>query len=155
MAGSFCGPETETVVMLRRDNSHFETGFLEGAHPLFAIQFRRIENVRVFCAVAPLTTGESIHTEVQESGQFHLLPLQLLGSGNQARGHVEFLFDSGIGGESDVLFIKSLLRLQTGTYNPAQAPDTEAVHRDRKVPSPRLPAQHPNARSQLLRVATD
>jgi len=81
---------------------------------LFAIQGRGVEDIRAFGSVAPLTTGESIHTEVQESSQFHLLPLQLLGSGNEAGGHVELLGGGGGGGESNVLFIISLLRVQSG-----------------------------------------
>ena len=114
VAGGLCGPEAEAVVMLRGDEGHLETGVLEGTHPLFAIQGRGVEDIRVFSSIAPLTTGESIHTKVQESSQLHRLPLQLLGSGNETGGHVELLGGGGGGGESNVLFIISLLRVQSG-----------------------------------------
>ena len=84
MTGRFGRPETEAIVMFGGDDGHLETGFFKSPHPLFAVQRGRIKDGRIFSTISPLSSGESIYTEMQESGQFHTLPLQLLGSGYKA-----------------------------------------------------------------------
>ena len=75
------------------NQDHFETTFLQSLYPLFAIEFRRIEKYRTVLPVTPLITGKGVDTEVLESCEFQLLPLQLLWSRKQKRHHIVFCLD--------------------------------------------------------------
>ena len=73
-----CGrPQTESVVMLGCKNYQFEAGLTQSLDPLVGIEVNRIENFRRFRAIAPLTVGEGIHSEMKEGRQLEFLPLQL------------------------------------------------------------------------------
>ena len=74
MLGSLGGPQTETVVVLCRDDDKFKTAILQGFHPLVGIKFLWIENCRVFTAIAPFTSGKGVDTEVQERRHLKFLP---------------------------------------------------------------------------------
>ena len=108
---SFSLPQTETIVMLGGDQCHLETTIFQSFHPLFAIEFRRVEDFRTVCTVSPFVAGKRIHAEVQKGSEFHLLPFQLLRCRNQAWYHINLLFRSCIDREGYMLFVEFLLRL--------------------------------------------
>ena len=70
-------PETEAVVMLRREDQRAEAGGLRRACPLSRVEPSRIEDGRVFLAVPPFTVGEGVHPEMEEHRQLVALPGQL------------------------------------------------------------------------------
>lgn len=92
MSGGSGGPKAEPIVVLGRKDNHLEAGRLEFAHPLLGIQLRRFKEGGRFLTVAPLSVGKGIDAKVEESRQFHPLPLQLLRGGHKAGGHIYLLF---------------------------------------------------------------
>ena len=84
MPGSFRRPQAKAVVMFGCDNCHFKASILECTYPLLTVQFGRVKESGIFRTVPPFTPRKGVYTKMQESGELHLLPLQLLWSRNQA-----------------------------------------------------------------------
>ena len=78
MKGGLGRPEAESIVVFCRQDRHFESGLAEGSDPLFGIKVRRSEQGWTFLAVTPLASGEGVHSEMEESGHFQILPIKLL-----------------------------------------------------------------------------
>ena len=70
-------PEAETVMMLGSDYDTLHAGSLCGSSPLTAIQCCRVEDIRYLRTIAPLCTGKSVRSEVDEHIVLHLLPFNL------------------------------------------------------------------------------
>ena len=71
-------PQTETVVVLRRDDYALESGRPRHGRPLPAVQLRGIEDVFRLRPVPPFGTRKRVGTEVAEQVHFHLLPGDLV-----------------------------------------------------------------------------
>ena len=82
MKGGLGRPEAESVVVFCRQDRHFESGLAEGSDPLLGIKVRRSEQGWTFLAVTPLASGEGVHSEMEESGHFQILPIKLLLGGD-------------------------------------------------------------------------
>ncbi len=85
-------------------NEHVESCFLKDRHPLFGIKVCRLKNRRVFGAVTPFPSCKSIHPEMNESGEFELLPSILLRGGSQIGGELYFLLGRDFLGEDNFFF---------------------------------------------------
>ena len=57
MFGGGRRPKAESIVVFRRQKHHFKSGIFKAAHPLFGIQFRRVEKCRIFFSVSPFVPG--------------------------------------------------------------------------------------------------
>ena len=108
-------PQAETVVMFGGNNRHLESRLLQGTHPLLAVQLRGLEEGRFLLAAPPLVSGKGVDAEMQETGELHLLPLQLLRSGHQPRRHLQFLFH-GCPGRESYMFLIILFRLGSPSH---------------------------------------
>ena len=86
MLGIGTGPQAETVVVLGRQNQHFEARILQRGYPLCRIKIRGIEQGRVLCAISPFLAGKGIHAKVRKSREFKLLPGNLVGCGYGIHG---------------------------------------------------------------------
>lgn len=80
MIGRFGGPKAEAVVVLGRQDHAFAAGLLQYLCDGVGIEVRRIEDTRIFVAVAPFLIGEGVDGEVQEVTELEFAP------GNLARG---------------------------------------------------------------------
>ena len=71
------GPQTEAIVMLGREDDHFHPGVFARLDPLAHVELGRVEDRRVFRALAPLFVREGVHRVVDERDEFQLLPGKL------------------------------------------------------------------------------
>ena len=88
------GPQAEPVVVFADQNDHLAAAIPDGADPLVRIERRRVENGRVFLAVAPLDAAKRVGAEVDEERPLQPHPGRLIGAG-QDLGRL--LGDHGIG----------------------------------------------------------
>src|ERR1039458_3792414 len=75
------GPEAEPVVVLGHEDHVLDSGGLQGLHPLFGIELRRVEYFRIGGAVTPFAVEEGVWTEVDDGSHFKVLPFDLLRRG--------------------------------------------------------------------------
>ncbi len=61
------------------------TGCFRGKYPLRGIEVRRVKDLGIDGAVAPLPVGESVEAEMDGDANFQVLPFGLLGSGFDLR----------------------------------------------------------------------
>lgn len=96
------GPRAEAVVVLGRIDHALHAAFLEGFHDLGGIEVRGVENLRVFVSVSPFPAGKGVQAEVDETVEFHALPVHLLGRrhGAERFGRVCGLSGQHQGGKS-------------------------------------------------------
>src|SRR6202035_4675243 len=73
------------MVFAREDNAA-HPACPERTHDGIGIEPDRVENVGVFVSVAPLLAGERVHGEMQETGEFKLVPMELAFGGDGAVG---------------------------------------------------------------------
>ena len=66
-------PHTEAAVVLGGEDDALHAGVLAGAHPLSAVELRRIEEFHILVAVAPLLVGISVQRIVDEGIHLHIL----------------------------------------------------------------------------------
>ena len=78
MLGLLGRTETEAVVVLGHQNQQLDAGFLQYGSLLPGVEIAGIEQLRVFGALAPLTTGERVDAEVGEGNELVALPGMLL-----------------------------------------------------------------------------
>ena len=71
-------PHAKSIVMLADEHDHLAAEILYRAQPLVGIQFRRIENRRLFATAAPLDFVERVHAEVQEKRPLQPHPSRLI-----------------------------------------------------------------------------
>ena len=82
--------QAESVVVFRGQDHEFKPRFLRHPHPLFAIEFGRIEDRRGFGAVAPFAVRERVHRKMDKQGQFVALPGELFGRRHRRTGGRRF-----------------------------------------------------------------
>ena len=64
-------------MMFGGQNQSLHARFPRGAHDLFGVEVGRIEERRVFIAIAPLFVGEGIDGEMDEAVELEFVPTQL------------------------------------------------------------------------------
>src|SRR4051794_38144512 len=64
-------------MMLGGQNQPLHAGVFSGAHDLLGIEVSRIEERRIFIAIAPLFIGEGVDGEMHEAVEFELVPTEL------------------------------------------------------------------------------
>ena len=79
MFREFRGPETESIVMLARQDQTFHSRSGCGAYNLFRIEVSGVEERRGFIAVSPFPVGESVDSEVKKPIELHRMPAELSG----------------------------------------------------------------------------
>src|SRR5262249_11279686 len=78
-------PETEAIVMLRRENERSRSGRTRGARPLPRVEVGWREDRRVLTPVAPLAVGERVDAEMKKERQLVALPVELRRRRTRAR----------------------------------------------------------------------
>src|SRR6185295_19287868 len=71
------GPQAEAIVMLGHHHNIFRTRCLDGAHPLFRIKLRGIEDLRIGSAITPLVILKRVGAKMNNCPDFEILPLNL------------------------------------------------------------------------------
>ena len=84
VVGGLGGPKAETIVVLAGEDHAAHAGIRQRAHDGIGIELFGVEDVGVFVAVAPFLIGERVDREVQEGGEFQVVPGQLPRAGNGA-----------------------------------------------------------------------
>ena len=80
------GPRAEAVVVLGRIDHSFHAALLEGGNDVGGIEVRRVEDFRIFVAIAPFPAREGIQAKVDEAVEFHALPVDLGGGWHRPVG---------------------------------------------------------------------
>ncbi len=88
--GIFAGPEAEAVVMLAGEHDAPQPGSLDRADDLVGVEIGGVEDLLRLIAVAPFAIGERIDREVEEGVAFYLMPGELPGGWNRAKGGRRF-----------------------------------------------------------------
>src|ERR1700722_8639673 len=83
MLREFRGPKAEAIVMFCGKDQFLHAGGAGGADDLLRVERSRVENAFRLVAIAPLLVGESIHGEMKEADEFHLLPRALSRAGHR------------------------------------------------------------------------
>ena len=67
----------KSVMVFYNHDCSFESSILQSLNPLICIKVSWIEVLRIFSTVPPLRVGISVHTIVDEGGQFFFMVVQL------------------------------------------------------------------------------
>ena len=85
--GRLCRPKAEAVVVFNDCNTALHTTSLNCFEPLTWIRYgRRCKSIRTFATVTPLFASVGVHSIVEESIKFSLVPLQLTSGRNGENG---------------------------------------------------------------------
>ena len=119
----FCGPEAESVVVLRHDDHQFRAGQFCRPGPLVRIEFNGIEEGGILIFQSPLAVGEGVEPEVQKTGDLQILPGDLpLGRFDPCRLCGDGFRGVGVcdGGEGVELVLINLRKYLDGEEYPKQ-----------------------------------
>src|SRR5258707_14719931 len=80
----FGGPEAKAIVVFGGEDELFHAGLGGGARDLAGVKIHWIEDLFAFVALVPFLVSESVDCEMEETDEFHFLPLKLARAGHRS-----------------------------------------------------------------------
>ena len=80
------GPHAEAAVVLGGEDDPSHARLLAHTRPLTAVEGLRVEQAQVFVAETPFLVGIGVHRVVDKCIHLHVLPTELVGTGNGPAG---------------------------------------------------------------------